>query len=78
MEKKGIHIKYMNIVKDTYEGAFTSMKTIVGDTKEFPITVGLDQGSALGPYLFALVMDELTNTIQDEVPWVYALLIILC
>ena len=36
---------------------------------EFPITVGLHQGSALSPYLFALIMDELTREIQDNVPW---------
>ena len=29
----------------------------------------LHQGSTLNPYLFALVMDELTRHMQDEVPW---------
>ena len=31
--------------------------------------MGQYQGSALNPYLFALVMDELTKHIQIEVPW---------
>ncbi|GJN24452.1 hypothetical protein PR202_gb12190 [Eleusine coracana subsp. coracana] len=30
---------------------------------------GLHQGSALSPYLFALVMDEVTREIQSDVPW---------
>ncbi|KAH0468862.1 hypothetical protein IEQ34_002094 [Dendrobium chrysotoxum] len=31
--------------------------------------VGLNQGSALSPYLFALVMDVLTRHLQEDVPW---------
>lgn len=40
-----------------------------GETSEFAITVGLHQGLALSPCLFVLVMDELTRSIQEEVPW---------
>ena len=47
----------------------TTVRTVVGETNDFPITVGLHHGSALSPYLFALVMDELTRHMQDEVPW---------
>ncbi|PKA54698.1 hypothetical protein AXF42_Ash000533 [Apostasia shenzhenica] len=52
-----------------YEGVVTSVKTQGGLTKYFPITVGLHQGSALNPYLFALIMEVMTGHIQDEVPW---------
>ncbi|XP_015158730.1 uncharacterized protein [Solanum tuberosum] len=31
--------------------------------------MGLHQGSVLSPFLFALVMDELTRSIQENVPW---------
>jgi hypothetical protein len=36
---------------------------------DFPINVGLHQRSALSPYLFALVMDEVTRDIQDGISW---------
>ena len=31
--------------------------------------ISLHQGSALTPYLFALIIDDLTTYIQEEVPW---------
>ena len=44
-----------------YSGAMTTVRTVVGETNSFSITIGLHQGSALSPYLFILVMDELTR-----------------
>ena len=35
----------------------------------FSITIGLHQGFALSLFLFAIVMDGLTKTIQDEILW---------
>jgi len=52
-----------------YDGVRTRVRTIVGDTDDFPIHIGLHQGSALSPFLFTIVMDELTRGIQDEVPY---------
>jgi hypothetical protein len=31
--------------------------------------IGRHQGSTLSPYLFALVMDEVTRDIQGDIPW---------
>jgi hypothetical protein len=47
----------------------TSIRTSDGDTNDFPINIGLHQGSVLSPYLFALVMDEVTRDIQGGIPW---------
>ena len=69
LEKKGVTKRYIELVKDMYDRAITIVKTTIGETSEFPITVGLHQGSALSLYLFALVMDELTKHIQDDIPW---------
>ena len=49
--------------------AVTSVRTNDGNTDYFPIEIGLHQGSALSPYLFALVMDEVTRDIQGDIPW---------
>ncbi|MES6826658.1 reverse transcriptase domain-containing protein, partial [Cutibacterium acnes] len=65
----GVTSRYIDIVKDMYDGAIASVRTMRGETSEFAITVGLHQGSTLSPYLFALVMDVLTRHIQEEVPW---------
>jgi Reverse transcriptase (RNA-dependent DNA polymerase) len=35
----------------------------------FPIKIGLHQGSTLSPYIFTLVMDEITNDIQEDILW---------
>ncbi|KAL6532678.1 hypothetical protein OROHE_014100 [Orobanche hederae] len=69
LAKKDVSRKYIDIIKDMYEGASTSVRTNVGRTEEFPITIGVHQGSALSPFLFAIVMDELTRGIQTDVPW---------
>ncbi len=52
-----------------YDGAVIGLRTSWGITKEFPVTIGLHQGSILSLYLFTLVMDELIRPIQDEMPW---------
>ncbi|CAG4986627.1 unnamed protein product [Parnassius apollo] len=42
----------------------------VGDTTPFPITVGVHQGSVLSPYLFSMILDELSASVQKLIqPW---------
>ena len=59
----------MTLIKDMYNNVMTSIRTNDGNTDYFPIKIGLHQGSALSPYLFALVMDEVTRNIQGDIPW---------
>ena len=47
----------------------TTVRTMGGESRAFPIAIGLHQGSALSPFLFAFLMDELTSQIQDDIPW---------
>ncbi|KAK3505909.1 hypothetical protein QTP70_003614, partial [Hemibagrus guttatus] len=37
--------------------------------EEFKVEVGLHQGSALSPFLFAIVMDQLSEEVRQESPW---------
>ena len=52
-----------------YNKVVTSVRTTNGDTSDFSINIGLHQGPALSPYMFALVMDEVTRGIQRDIPW---------
>ena len=72
LDKHKVPTKYVGLIKDMYNNVVTSVRTSDGDTDDFPIRIRLHQRSALSPYLFALVMDEVTRDIQGDIPWVYA------
>ncbi|KAK3533658.1 hypothetical protein QTP70_024032 [Hemibagrus guttatus] len=58
MRKSGVAEKYVRVVQDMYERSRTVVKC-----------VGLHQGSALSPFLFAIVMDQLSEEVRQESPW---------
>ena len=45
------------------------VRCAVGMTEDFKVEVGLHQGSALSPFLFAIVMDQVTDEVGQESPW---------
>ncbi|KAK3561562.1 hypothetical protein QTP86_008942 [Hemibagrus guttatus] len=61
MRKSGVAEKYVRGVQDMYERSRTVLRCAVGQTEEFKVEVGLHQGSALSPFLFAIVMDQLSE-----------------
>ncbi|KAK3556344.1 hypothetical protein QTP70_007095 [Hemibagrus guttatus] len=69
MRKSGVAEKYVRVVQDMYERSRTVVRCAVGQTEEFNVEVGLHQGSALNPFLFAIVMDQLSKEIRQESPW---------
>ncbi|KAJ8363293.1 hypothetical protein SKAU_G00121240 [Synaphobranchus kaupii] len=69
MRKSGVAEKYVRSVQDMYEDSVTVVRCAVGVTEAFKVGVGLHQGSALSPFLFAMVMDRLTDEVRQESPW---------
>jgi hypothetical protein len=68
MREKGVPEKYVRLVKDISKNVKTLVKCITGETEKFTVKVGLDQGSALSPDLFILVIDIITEGIRGTAP----------
>ncbi|KAK3555443.1 hypothetical protein QTP86_016102 [Hemibagrus guttatus] len=64
MRKSGVAEKYVRVVQDMYERSTTVVRCAVGQTEEFKVELGLYQGSALSPFLFAIVMDQLSEELR--------------
>ncbi|KAK3525472.1 hypothetical protein QTP86_032018 [Hemibagrus guttatus] len=69
MRKSEVAEKYVRVVQDMYERSRTVVRCAVGQTEEYKVEVGLHQGSALSPSLFAIVIDQLSEEVRQESPW---------
>ena len=69
MRKSGMAQKYVRLVQDMHEGSETVMRCAVGTTEHFKVKVRLHQESALSPFLFAVIMDRLTDEVRREPQW---------
>ena len=49
-----------------YESCKTTVRCAVGVTEDFKVEVGLHQGLALRPFLFAMVMDGQTVEVRQD------------
>jgi len=52
LEKKGVSVTYMRVMKDMYDGVRTRVRTVVRDTDDFSIDIRLHQGSRADPFSF--------------------------
>ena len=55
-----------------YEESEKVVRCAVGTTESFKFKVGLHQGLVLSPFLFAVIMDRITNEVRREPPWTFA------
>ncbi|KAI5089891.1 hypothetical protein C0J45_20026 [Silurus meridionalis] len=69
MRKSGVAEKNVRVVQDMQEDSVTAVTCAVGTTDWFKVEVGLHQGLALSPFLFAVVMDRLMDEVRQDSPW---------
>ena len=60
---------YLKVIEDMYDGATTTVKSTAGLIEEFKVDVGLQQGLALSPFRFDIIMDKLTEGIRKDAQW---------
>ena len=61
--------KYIRLVKDMYHQCDTVVRCAAGTSEPLAVEVGLHQGSAFSPSLFAIMLESLTENIRKEAPW---------
>ena len=57
---------YIKAVMKTYKEVLSQMKVEGEDSKEFAVRVGIHQGLVLSQFIFAVVMDVVTEEVANE------------
>ena len=80
MRKSKMAEKYVRLVHDMYEESETVVRCTIGTIESFKVKVGLHPRSAVSPFLFAVIMDRLTDEVKREPLWtmLYTADIIIC
>ena len=69
LREKNIPEKLIALIKDTYCGETTKVRSKQGVSRRFEIRQGLHQGSVLSPLLFILILDITSREQEIEAPW---------
>ena len=52
-----------------YDGAMTAVKIGASESRQFPVRVGVHQGSVLSPLLFIIVLEALSKKFRTGIPY---------
>ncbi|VDP06675.1 unnamed protein product [Heligmosomoides polygyrus] len=69
LRQHGVPEELIEWVRILYSCPKSRVQAAAGTSMEFPISVGVHQGSALSPLLFVVVMDAITRDLQKPVSW---------
>ena len=69
LKARGISHRYNEAIRDMYDRVPNNIQTPMRITKSFPIKVGLHQGLALRPFIFMVIMEEISKSIWETVSW---------
>jgi len=69
MRKLGVEEWLVSAVMSMYTGVKTVVRTVYGNSKSFEVKVGMQQGSALSPLLFVIVMEAISREFRVALPW---------
>ena len=64
--QKGIHGKYLRILKAMYSSLSATVRTSSGETNCFPCNVGTRQGDVSSPLIFALFINDLCTLLREQ------------
>ena len=69
LRRKNVSEAFIDIIKDMCQDSITLVSTTVGETEEIETKIDIHQGSALSRLLFIIIMDVMTDDIEEETPW---------
>ena len=69
MRKLGINEWIVKVVQAMYDSPRSSVRINGSFSKDFPVNVGVHQGSVLSPLLFIIVMEALSREFRTSCPW---------
>ena len=69
IHKLGIEEWLVLAVMSIFTGAKTVVRTVYGNSNGFEVKVSMNQGSALSPLLFVMVMEALSREFRVALPW---------
>ena len=64
--QKGIHGKYLRILKAMYSSLSATVRTSSGETNGFPCNVGTRQGDVSSPLIFAFFINDLCTLLREQ------------